>query len=76
MILLFSHSTYFTHVRMIDRDHDGWLSVGELRQFLTSLGDKMTEQEVGEMVRLLRPDTGGRVSCEGRLVSWSQHSKY
>ena len=61
---------------MIDRDHDGWLSVGELRQFLTSLGDKMTEQEVGEMVRLLRPDTGGRISCEGGLVTWSQHSKF
>ena len=37
---------------MIDRDRDGLLSVSELRVFLTRLGDRMTEEEVGDMLRL------------------------
>ena len=57
---------YITPGRMIDRDRDGLLSVSELRVFLTRLGDRMTEEEVGDMVRLLQPDTRGRVTCEGR----------
>ena len=45
-------AVYITPGRMIDRDRDGLLSVSELRVFLTSLGDRMTEEEVGEMLRL------------------------
>ena len=58
---------YNHHCRVIDRDNDGFVSVGELREFLTGRGDKMTEDEVTEMIRIIDSRAKGVLSCRGRM---------
>ena len=58
---------YNHHCRVIDRDNDGFVSVGELREFLTGRGDKMTEDEVTEMIRSIDSRAKGVLSCRGRM---------
>ena len=51
--------------RVIDRDNDGFVSVGKLRDFLTRLGDKMSEEEVTAMIRIVDSNERGILSCKG-----------
>ena len=52
-------------IRVMDRDGDGMLSVGEVGDLLTRLGDKMTGEEVEEMIRIMDPEDRGVVTCQG-----------
>ena len=56
---------YNKNCRVIDRDKDGFVSVGELRDFLTRLGDKMSEEEVTAMIRIVDSNERGILSCKG-----------
>ncbi|KAK2154774.1 hypothetical protein LSH36_258g05110 [Paralvinella palmiformis] len=47
--------------RMFDRDHDGFIDARELRHLLTNLGEKLTDQEVDEMIREVDVDGDGKV---------------
>ena len=58
---------YNQNCRVIDRDNDGFVSVGELRDFLTRFGDKMSEDEVTEMIRIVDSRAKGVLSCRGRI---------
>ncbi|CAN6298011.1 unnamed protein product [Urochloa humidicola] len=49
---------------VIDKDQDGYISATELRQVMTNLGEKVTDQEVEEMMREADTDGDGRVSFE------------
>ena len=53
--------------RVFDRDRDGFLMVGELKQFLTTLGDRMSDQEVEHMIKLIFKENEELVECEGDL---------
>ena len=37
--------------RVFDKDKDGYISTETLRYVLTNLGDKLTDEEVDEMIR-------------------------
>merc|ERR1712020_831352 len=37
--------------RVFDKDNDGFISSSELKQFLTNLGQKFTDEEVDEMMK-------------------------
>lgn len=37
--------------RVFDRDGNGLISAAELRHIMTSLGEKLTDEEVDEMIR-------------------------
>lgn len=37
--------------KVFDRDNNGFISAAELRHVMTSLGEKLTEEEVDEMIR-------------------------
>ncbi|XP_076442970.1 calmodulin-like [Babylonia areolata] len=50
--------------RVLDKDGDGYLTVGELRQAMTTRGDRMSQEEVEDMMRQLDLQGHGRVSCE------------
>ncbi|XP_037637883.1 calmodulin-like [Sebastes umbrosus] len=50
--------------RIFDKDGCGYISAAELRQVMTNLGEKLTDEEVDEMIREADIDGDGRVNYE------------
>ncbi|KAL8588877.1 hypothetical protein ACOMHN_051471 [Nucella lapillus] len=50
--------------RLFDTEGDGFISSAELRDIMTSLGDRLTDQEVTEMILDADPQGDGRVNYE------------
>ena len=41
----------FLYIQVLDQDGDGKISVGDFRYFMTTLGEKMSDDEVEEMLK-------------------------
>ena len=54
--------------RVFDKDGNGYISAAELRHVMTNLGEKLTDDEVDEMIREADIDGDGQVNYEGRLL--------
>ena len=52
--------------RMFDRDGNGFIDAEELRICMINLGEKLTLEEVEEMIREVDIDFDGRMNYEGR----------
>ena len=50
---------------MFDKDGDGFIDPMELRHLLTNLGEKLTEEEVDDMIREVDIDGDGKVDYNG-----------
>jgi calmodulin len=50
--------------RVFDKDGNGFISAAELRHVMTILGEKLTDEEVDEMVREANIDSDGQVNYE------------
>jgi calmodulin len=50
--------------KVFDLDGDGFISASELRQVMTSLGDQMSEEEVGRMLQEADTDGDGKINYE------------
>jgi len=50
--------------KVFDRDGSGFISAAELRHVMTNLGEKLTDEEVDEMVREAGADGDGKVDYE------------
>ena len=50
---------------IFDKDDDGYIPVNEMRDILQSLGDKMTDQELDEMMAAADSDHDGFINYEG-----------
>lgn len=51
--------------KVFDRDNNGFISAAELRHVMTSIGEKLTDDEVDEMIREADQDGDGRIDCMG-----------
>ena len=56
--------------KMFDKDGNGTVSASELRRVMMNLGEKLSEEEVDEMMREADIDGDGEINYEG------QHSDY
>ena len=51
--------------RVFDKNGDGFISANELRQVMFTLGEKLSDEEVDEMIREADIDGDGRVNYDG-----------
>ena len=51
--------------KVFDKNGDGYISVNELRQVVTTLGEKMTDEELIEMLSEADCDGDGKVNYDG-----------
>lgn len=54
--------------RVFDKDGNGFISAAELRHVMTNLGEKLTDEEVDEMIREADIDGDGQVNYEGITI--------
>ncbi|XP_037090298.1 neo-calmodulin-like isoform X2 [Pollicipes pollicipes] len=50
--------------KVFDKDEDGLLTVGELRHIMTSMGEKMSNDEVDDMIREADKNGNGKINYE------------
>ena len=58
--------------RVFDKDGDGFISAAELRIVMTSLGEKLTDKEVEDMLNEADANNDGKIDYEGKQV-WSDY---
>ena len=54
--------------RVFDKDGNGFISAAELRLVMSNLGEKLTDEEVDEMIRKADIDGDGQVNYEGESI--------
>ena len=54
--------------RVFDKDGNGFISTSELRLVMSNLGEKLTDEEVDEMIREADIDGDGQVNYEGESI--------
>ena len=50
--------------RVFDKNNDGLISSDELRHVMTSLGEKLSDEEVDDMIREADSDNDGQVNYQ------------
>ncbi|CAG2172353.1 unnamed protein product, partial [Oppiella nova] len=55
--------------RVFDRNGDGFISASELRHVMTNLGEKLTDEEVEDMIREADLDGDGLVNYDGLYLN-------
>lgn len=53
---------------MFDKDGNGSISAAELKYVMANLGEKLTDEEVDEMIKEADIDGDGQVNFEGKCL--------
>jgi calmodulin len=56
--------------RVFDKDGNGYISRLELKQVMSSLGEKLSEEELDAMMKEADIDGDGQVNFEGKALTW------
>ncbi|XP_041027211.1 calmodulin-2/4-like isoform X1 [Juglans microcarpa x Juglans regia] len=59
-----SKETLNVAFQVFDKDQNGFISAAELRDVMTNFGEKLTDEEVDEMIREADVDGDGQISYE------------
>lgn len=62
---------FFTLHRVFDKNNDGLISSSELRRVMTNLGEKLSEEEVDDMIKEADMDGDGMVNYNGNKIYYS-----
>jgi len=54
--------------KVFDKDGNGYISAAELRHVMTNLGEKLSDNEVDEMIREADVDGDGQINYEGKFA--------
>ena len=55
--------------KVFDKDGNGFISAAELRHVMTNLGEKLTDEEIDEMIKEADIDDDGQVNYAGKLFA-------
>ena len=64
---------YCRGFQVFDKDMTGFIGVGQLRYILTNLGEKMSDDEVDELLKAVDTSPTGEVNYTGRSLKGSRH---
>lgn len=56
---------------MFDKNGNGLVSVHDLKHSLTTLGERLADEELDELVREVDTDGEGQLNYEGEWCTWS-----
>ena len=54
--------------RVFDKNGDGFISAEELRIVMTSLGERLTDKEVDDMLKEADSNNDGKIDYSGELI--------
>jgi len=57
----------FFFFRVFDKNNDGFITADELQHVMTNLGEKLSEEEIADMIKEADLDGDGKVSYTGEL---------
>ena len=66
---------YCRGFQVFDKDMTGFIGVGQLRYILTNLGEKMSDEEVDELLKAV-DTSSGEINYTGRCRTFEMNNEY